>query len=162
MIDLVRRIEQLERRLKDLERMEAGVGGNFTPTLVGSGTAGTFTYDTTNSKIEYTRIGDRAFFNGRVVCTATSVAPTGNVTINGFPFTAAASTNNGQIAGGATVVATGVNMPAGYTQIQGIILAGATSMRLYETGDNVSTAIMQGSEIPAVFDFYISGSCRVA
>lgn len=135
--------------------------GTFTPTLFGSGTAGTFTYDTANTEAVYTRIGNEVFVEGRVIISATSVAPTGNVSIGGLPFTSAAATNSGNIAGVLHTVWSGINLQAGYTYVAGVVVGSVTSAFLYECGDNVARVIVQGGEM-GTFDIFFSGHYRVA
>lgn len=84
MIDIARRLEQLERRLKDLERMEAGVSGTWTVTYLGGTSAGATTYTTQVTK--YTQIGDVVAFSLFVIWTAAS--GTGNARVS-LPFTTA-------------------------------------------------------------------------
>lgn len=131
--------------------------GEWTPVLAGSGTAGTFTYADTGG--EYTRIGDRCFFNGRCRVTATAVAPTGNLAITSLPFTAEASES--VIAGGCVFIQWNFNVAAGYTQVEGQILNGATSISIIRSGDNVAPAVVQGSEALTTFDLQFWGSYRV-
>lgn len=134
---------------------------SWTPTLVGSGTAGTFTYDATNTKIQYERIGNKVYFNGRLITTATSVAPVGNMTITGLPIAAGANSNNGNILGGVVFGYTGFNLAAGYTQMHGFITGGSTTILLYEMGDNVARAIVQGGEVGAAVDLFIAGWYKI-
>lgn len=44
MIDVVRKLEDMERRLRRVETLESGGGGTFTPTYFGSSVAGSTTY----------------------------------------------------------------------------------------------------------------------
>lgn len=155
--DLNRRVSALEAAVQALKGHEHGVTGTFTPLVAGSGTAGTFTYDTTNTEAQYTRRGDRVEFNGRIIATATAVAPTGNLSIGGFVIPAGANGINGNILGGAIIGYTGLNLVAGYTQVEGWVVGGATSILLYEMGDNVARAIVQGGELAATFDFFFAG-----
>src|SRR5687768_14704363 len=127
---------------------------SFTPTLFGSGTAGTFTYDAANTEARYTRVGNIVFVQGRVIITATSVAPTGNVSIGGLPLTSAAATDSGNIAGVFHTVWSGINLPAGYTYVAGVVVGSVTSAFLYEAGDNVARVIVQGGEMGATFDIF--------
>lgn len=158
---ILKRMNELETALRK-PRAEAPIPGTWTPRLFGSTIAGTFTYDVPNTKAEYTLHLDRCYYNGRVKSSATAVAPTGFVSIGDLPFAAAASTNNGAIAGGCAVVAQSVNLVAGYTQLQGIVIATESAFRLYETGDNVAIALTQGGELPAAFDFYFWGMYKIA
>lgn len=162
-LETLRRIERMERVLERLATIEQllRAEGTFTPALAGAGTAGTFTYDTSNTEAQYTRIGDRVFFNGRVIVTGTSVAPTGNLSITGLPIAAGANGFNGNILGGASIGYSGLNLQAGYTQVEGWIVGGATSILLYEMGDNVARTIVQGGELAATSDFFFSGWYKV-
>lgn len=135
--------------------------GNWTPTIAGSATAGTFTYDTTNTKIQYERVGNRVYYNGRIIVTATSVAPAGNMSITGLPFTSGANSNNGNILGGGVIAQSGIDMPAGYTQVTGVVVGASTTIFLYRSGDNVTRSIIQGSEMLSSFDLFIVGSYKV-
>jgi len=67
------------------------VTGAWTPTLVGSTIAGTFTY-TVNSGT-YTRHGNTVFVRGRITIAVVTVAPTGNLSIAGLPLAAATLTS---------------------------------------------------------------------
>lgn len=158
----LRRIDALERALAALQTRElptSAIGAWPTdPELVGSGTAGSYTYTTTGA--EYTRIGDRVFINGRCRATATAVAPVGNLSITGLPF--AASSTESVIAGGIVFIQWQFNIAAGYTQVEGQILAGATSISIIRSGDNVAPAVVQGGEALAAFDLQFWGEYRVA
>jgi len=159
MIELVRKIEELERRLRDVERSEIATTGTFTLTLVGSGTTGEFTYAGTGA--HYTRIGNCVFISGRVNITATAVAPTGNVTINGLPFTPVATAS--VVAGGVTFIAwSNINVAAGYTDLSGSILDGTSVINLVRSGDAVAAALVQGGEIGAAIDLQFFGHYLVA
>lgn len=135
--------------------------GTFTPAFAGSGTAGTFTYDVTNTEAQWTRTADRIFFNGRIITTATAVAPTGNLSITGLPTAAGANGVNGNILGGVVFGYSGFNLVAGYTQMHGFIVGGTTSILLYEMGDNVARAIVQGGELGATSDIFMAGWYKV-
>jgi hypothetical protein len=72
----------------DVNTLDDYETGSFTPTAVGSTTAGTATYSVASGK--YTKIGNRVFYNLRVVYTAGT--GTGNMRVGGLPFAASAST----------------------------------------------------------------------
>lgn len=162
-LDLVRALFDLKQRVRDLERVEFPVStGTFASvTLVGSTTPGTFTYDTGNTEAQYTRVGDRVLFNGRVNITATSVAPVGNISIAGLPFPSGANAANGNILGGCNIAWSGINLAAGYTEVEGVIVGATSSILLYELGDNVARAIVQGSEIAAAVDIWFWGMYKL-
>jgi hypothetical protein len=138
--------------------------GTFTPVLSGDGTAGTFTYDAANTGCDYTRIGNRLLFAGRVRITAIAVAPTGNTRITGPPFTGVAGA--GSIAGGVQFDAvTGINLTAGYTWVGGEVISTTSEIRLFENGDNVAALRIQGAAfglIGSVIDLRFWGMYQIA
>lgn len=139
-----------------------GVSGSFTPELQGTTIAGTFTYDTANTAAYWTRVGDRIFLSGRVRITAIAVAPTGNLQIITLPFTPAVVT--GSIAGGATIVFTGITLTAGHTQLVGEVQSGAAALRLFEVGSNIAAASVIGGAlvlVGGVGDFRFSGQYQI-
>lgn len=101
LLDILRKNEQ---RLSITESKEVPGGipgftsfydtGLWTPTLVGLTIAGTFTY-TALTAGNYTRIGNMVMIWGRIQLTAVAVAPTGNLSIQGLPFTPASGQANG-------------------------------------------------------------------
>jgi hypothetical protein len=64
--------------------------GTFTPTIIGSTTAGTGTY--TSQAGYYTKIGNRIYFNLFLVWTAHT--GTGNLRVSSLPFTSTSSSNS--------------------------------------------------------------------
>jgi len=64
--------------------------GTFTPSIIGSSTSGTASYAVRVAR--YTKIGNRVFFNLYVEWS--SGTGTGNLQLNGLPFTANSTTNN--------------------------------------------------------------------
>lgn len=128
--------------------------GSFTPTWVGATIAGTFTYTANTTIVEWTRIGNRLFYNGRIVITAISVAPTGLLQIAGWPY-AAVSDSTMLIAGGGAMLAWAINVTAGYTDVNVQFLNGGSLASVVRSGDNVAIAGVQGGEL-------IVGDCRFA
>lgn len=61
--------------------------GDFTPSIVGASTAGTFTYGGQQGK--YTKIGNTVIVNIYIYVSATSTSPSGNITVQGLPFATA-------------------------------------------------------------------------
>lgn len=160
--DLARQLRKLQTHLR---RTQTKIGplyleGSFVPTLVGSTTAGTFTYVANVNVVEWTRIGNRVFFNGRVHISAIGVAPVGNMSINGWPYAAVADTNM-TIAGTGAMSAWVANVPAGYTEVGGQFTNGLSTMILFDSGDNIALQVMQGAEIIATSQFRFSGNYRV-
>lgn len=126
--------------------------GTFVPTWVGAGTAGTFTYTTNACLVEWTRIGNRLFYNGRIVITAIGVAPTGALTIAGWPYAGVADSNMA-IAGGGAMLSWALNVAAGYTDVNLNFVNASAAASLVKSGDNVAITGVQGSEL-------ITGDCR--
>jgi hypothetical protein len=65
--------------------------GTFTPTIVGTSTAGTATYAANGQVGRYTKIGNRVFFD--IYLSWTAHTGTGDLQINGLPFTVQNTTN---------------------------------------------------------------------
>lgn len=126
--------------------------GSFVPTWVGSTIAGTFTYTAAACLVEWTRIGNRLLFNGRIVISAITVAPTGNLQIAGWPFAAVADASMA-IAGGGTMLLWAINTAAGYTDVNLNILNTLSTMNVVRSGDNVAPGNVAGGEL-------IVGDCR--
>lgn len=106
--------------------------GTWTPALVGAGTAGSFTY--TAQLGSYERIGRLVMARFNIQISATSVAPVGNMTINGLPLTSANTSND---LGAANITAVkGIGLDAGYTYLGGIINPNTTAVALFENASN--------------------------
>jgi hypothetical protein len=65
--------------------------GTFTPSIVGTSTAGTATYGANGQQGRYTKIGNRVFFDLYLAWSAHT--GTGDLQINGLPFTVQNITN---------------------------------------------------------------------
>lgn len=161
---IIREQDKLLRRIKATETKETPLyqKGTFSPTLVGSGTAGTFTYGSGNV-VEWTRDGNRLHYNGRLQITGTSVNPVGNMTINGWPFAGVADTNS-TIAGIGTFMWTFITLVAGYTVIHLQFNNGSSVATLVRSGSNVALAIVQGAELTSgggTYDFRFGGNYRI-
>lgn len=161
-----RQIADMQRRLDQLEALShiRYETSSFAPILVGSGAAGTFTYTANTSVVEWARIGNQLFYNGRIVITAISVAPTLNMSINGFPYAGVSDATMAIAGGGAMTFWRGITLPANYTQVALNILNGATGLNIVRSGSNQAGGIVQGSEIVLVsgqLDLRFTGDYRV-
>jgi len=134
--------------------------GSFTPVWVGATIAGTFTYTANNCLVEWTRIGNRLFYSGRIVISAIAVAPTGALTITGWPFPGVADTNMA-IAGGGPIFFWQLNVAAGYTDVGLQAINGSSALTVVRSGDNVAPAAVAGGEL-IVGDCRFEGQYRVA
>lgn len=160
--DLLRRMQADDARLRQTETKEVPGGipgftsfyetGSFVPTWVGSTIAGSFTYTAAACLVEWSRIGNRVFFNGRIVISAIGVAPTGNLTLAGWPFPAVADASMA-IAGGGAMLLWAINTAAGYTDVNLNILNTLSTMNVVRSGDNVAPGNVAGGEL-------IVGDCR--
>jgi hypothetical protein len=86
MIDMVRRIEDLERRLKSVETIETAVKGTYTPTYGGLTINGVTTYTTQQGN--YIKIGNLVVVQFEVTWTAATGTGTAYISL---PFTAAST-----------------------------------------------------------------------
>lgn len=121
-------------------RPESGI---WTPTLTGSSSAGTITQSVRTGK--WVRVGNVCHITGRIMVSAISVAPGGDLEISSLPFAGVAATDD--IAGGVSFAYWSANVANGYTQVGGIVLHTSSRIRVVRTGDNVSPASVPGSEL---------------
>lgn len=124
--------------------------GLFTPTLIGTSTAGTGTYSTQTGY--YTKVGDLVAFS--LALTWTAHTGTGDMQIQGLPFTTFA--NN---AGGATIFSSNIASTAG-TYLQCVLSASTTDVRPRQvaTGGGAAAGITMDTDGA----FLISGHYRAA
>lgn len=110
--------------------------GDWTPTIIGSTTAGTQTYTTQTGR--YVDLGNDLFFvAGRVILSALGGTAAGNVLIGGLPFTT--KDESGALVGALGVSAyDNINLSAGYSQIGLVPSSNAATLMLVESGDNVA------------------------
>lgn len=161
--DMMRRLEQTQ--VKEVPGGISGFSsfyetGSFVPTWVGSTIAGSFTYTATSCLVEWSRVGNRVLFNGRVVISAIAVAPTGVLQIAGWPFPGVADATMA-IAGGGTMIFWQLNVAAGYTQVELQFANGSSLPIVVRSGDNLAPAAVQGGEL-IVGDCRFEGQYRVA
>lgn len=131
--------------------------GSWTPAYFGDGTAGTFTY--TQQVGRYIRIGNLVWVTGRVTISAISVAPTGNLSITGLPFT---SSSTAQVLPTIPITRmTGITLTASYTWLAGEIATNGTSIILFQNGSAQASAQLQGGAIGATGDVICSGIYRI-
>ena len=129
---LMKDMLDVKRRLARLEAADSFANESWTawtPTLVGSTTAGTYTYSTRAGL--YLRIDDLVFVQCSIAISGITVAGTGNARITGLPYTSTADNT--------TVMATSanVNLTAGYSRLTAFISTTDLFMGLFEEGDDV-------------------------
>jgi hypothetical protein len=132
---MIDQVLDLSRRVIELERAEAGIVGTFTPAFTGTGTAGTFTYVAGRQDGSYLRIGNVVLFALEVNISAISVAPTGNMTISGLPFTAGGN-QDGSVSFG---LIANLDFSANCVQLTGLIVSGTAVIDLREVFDNAGS-----------------------
>lgn len=108
----------------------------WTPTVRGSSTAGTTTYISQLGRA--TKIGRLVTVNFTVAISA--MTGTGNLWIEGLPYTGSATTNN---IGVGAALTDGLDWPNGMTSMTVVNTENATYMRLYGCADNVSLQPVQ-------------------
>jgi hypothetical protein len=109
--------------------------GTFTPVIEGTTSAGTGTYGVQVGR--YTKVGNRVFYNLYVVWTAHT--GTGNMQLNGLPFTSSAVTNSFAAAASweQNLAMTAGSIFKAYTATNSTII----TLRQLPTGGGVSAAI---------------------
>jgi peptidoglycan/xylan/chitin deacetylase (PgdA/CDA1 family) len=119
--------------------------GTWTPTLVGSTTAGTNTYTTQVGS--YSKFGNIviARFDIRIESTGLDAALAGNLRINGLPFAPLASESTAVSAVDYNILNLGTNFTGVIVRTNGT----ATHLPIYKTGNNVSSAFVAKTDIPA-------------
>ena len=125
--------------------------GTWTPTIVGSSTAGTQTYDYQVGW--YTKVGRKVVANFNVRITAKDAGIDGSVNIGGLPIAANGTTNYDHMA--SVHMTTGVTLDTGYTDIVGQTGAayGTSVIRLLEKGSGKSASSLPVSAIAATTQF---------
>jgi len=155
-----------QKQARELAALLPGLGfpkmeqGTFVPTWVGATIAGAFTYTASATLIEWTRIGNRLFYNGRIVISAIGTAPTGALSIAGWPYPGV-SDSGMAIAGGGPFIAWAMNVAAGYTDLALNMTNGSSLASVVRSGDNVAIGAVLGGEL-IVGDCRVEGSYRVA
>ena len=133
--------------------------GTYTPILLGSTIAGTFTYTLQNGN--FVRLGNTAFVTAHVSISAIAVAPTGNLQLGGFPFTAA-TPDPGTLN---LSDYTGFTLGAGYSQLGARITASTTRALLIKSGSAIQALVLAGGAlalIGGVAEIVYSGVYQIA
>ena len=118
--------------------------GVWTPTLYGSGTAGTNTYSVQVGT--WSRRGNQVHVKGTISITAMPVGMVGGLNIGGLPFTAENVTN----ASASCVMSawTGFTFAANYTNMAGNLSANTNFVPLLRFGSGVGYTPVQNTDIP--------------
>lgn len=132
--------------------------GSWTPVLEGASTAGTQTYSTQVGR--YTKIGNLCFVQCNITLSAFDAATSGNMRVNGLPFTVNSVSGGSPVVGAQLSnidldVASGRYSPGcGFQQ-------GQTYINLSEQGDNVSTAALTHADFANNSIVNLAGCFRV-
>ena len=158
MIELIRRLDALERRLKDLERMEAGTSGTFTPAYGGTSTNGSITYTTQSGT--YWRVGSLCYIRLRLVINVLTTAPTGTLLITGLPFTVtnAAATVYDTL----EVWHSSLNVTNATTDVVAIATPNGTRLEIWECTDAIAAVGVNAANIVAATQLMVSGWFTIA
>jgi hypothetical protein len=122
--------------------------GTFTPTLIGSGGGGSFTY--TFQKGNYIRVGNRIDIWIDVQINTFTSAPSGNLQIGGLPFTQSAS-------GSETAFAIGFTTSGLSTVTRCAVIASGVVVSCYTSTGGLAAA----SLLSASAQLLVSGTIRV-
>lgn len=133
-----------------------GEQGTFTPTLIGSTTAGVQTY--TGQYGYYTKIGKVVSFTLLVGISAKG-AMAGNIVIGGLPYAQRNLTNS--LGNVSMQTFDGVTLDAGRTQLSARINAGSSSATLFESGSNVASLAVPVANLAAAASICASGTYLV-
>lgn len=129
--------------------------GTFTPTFVGTGTAGTFTYEAQLGR--YTRVGDRVSYSLILQISAISVSPTGDLTIMGMPFTPAGGVHASTIGW-----QSGLTNTATYTQFGFYGESGDSHLYVTEFKSGAAGAFAPATALGSSVKLIISGTYEVS
>lgn len=166
LIGIMRRLKALEEAYEQTRTKEVltYTTGTWQPTLVGTTTPGTFTYNATVTGGEYTRRGNRVEYHGRMFITAIPVAPTGNIYI-ALPTVFTVASVAWFTAGiGYFDRWHGLTLAAGYTFVGGNTGTSAR-LNLSKSGSGLGAANVVAGEvglIGATIDLIFGGSYMVA
>ena len=127
--------------------------GTFTPTIGGDSVAGAQTYNTQVGF--YTRIGNRVYFNLRIVLTAKDVTTAGNLIIGGLPFTSNNTVSNFHAL--AVGNAGFFTLTALYTQLEAHIERGLNYFYLGQIGSGLGYSYLQAAAFADNSRINISG-----
>lgn len=127
--------------------------GTFTPTIAGATVAGVQTY---NVQVGfYTRIGNRVYFNLRIVLTAKDVTTSGLLTIAGLPFTSNNTVSNFHAL--AVGNAGFFTLTALYTQLEAHMERGESIFYLGQIGSGLGYSYLQSTAFADNSRINISG-----
>lgn len=131
--------------------------GTFVPTIAGATTAGVQTYAVQTGF--YTRIGNRVYFNLRVVLSAKDAATSGNLIINGLPFTSSATASNFSPLSVSNVGL--ITLTPLYTQVSSQVENNSALMYLGQIGSGQSFSYLQAAAFTDTTRIAVAGNYAV-
>jgi hypothetical protein len=131
--------------------------GTFTPTIGGATTAGVQTYVVQTGF--YTRIGNRVYFNLRIVLSAKDAATSGSLIIAGLPFTSNTTASN--FSPVSVSVAGLITLTVLYTQVSSQVENNSAFMYLGQIGSGQSFSYLQAAAFTDTTRIAISGNYAV-
>ena len=131
--------------------------GTFTPTIAGATTAGVQTYVVQTGF--YTRIGNRVYFNLRIVLSAKNVATSGSLIIAGLPFTSNITASNFSPVAVSNVGL--ITLTALYNQVSAQIENNSAFMYLGQIGSGQSFSYLQATAFTDTTRIAVSGHYAV-
>jgi hypothetical protein len=132
--------------------------GTFVPTIEGATVPGAQTYVVQAGF--WTRIGNRVFYNLRIVLATKDVLMAGTVVIKGLPFLPLAAASNNSAAAVSNVGF--IDLSAGYSQLTAHMESSGSEIYLNQLGDNIAASYINSAAIQANTRFVISGNYVVA
>ena len=133
--------------------------GTFTPTLAGSTTAGTQTYDTQSGR--YIKIGKQVHVQIVIILTAKDGTTAGNMRVAGLPFTTISSAARASMAI-AQQTNWDLNVAGGYYSMSATAATNSTVIALTEIGDNVAAANLVAADFADTSEVWCGATYEAA
>ena len=155
---LLQMILALRADLDELRDQESATpkSGTWTPTFLGTSTAGVFTYNVQSGA--YSLIGKIVYFTGRARITAIGTPPVGNMQMGGLPFTCESGFFHPVTFG----IVGQFNYSASSIGLTGFVNVSDTTITLRETFDNIADVNVPAANFTNVAcDILVSGVYRI-
>ena len=152
-------ITKADSKIDELETATTALieTGTFTPVIYGDTTAGTNTYSMQLGN--YTKIGNRVFFDINLAMTAKDVNMAGGVSIDGLPYQ---SKGGSAVTNGSCYIGiTGRIAYGDYKELGAVIMRGTRHINLYFVLENSTQVRVPVDNLNAAFRIYISGNYEI-
>jgi hypothetical protein len=127
--------------------------GTFTPTILGSVTAGTQTYSFQTGW--YSKVGDVCFIALNVKLTALDGSTAGNMQVGGLPYSGKNLTHLNQSLNISNYSNCG--MDAGYAELGAQVVPSSSVIAIFEKGSGIAAQALPAANLSATTQFTISG-----